>query len=90
MSRDTARHNDATLRAVVWIIGAIVAFCLMAVAARELSLTMSPYQILFLRSVFGALFIFIVVVRRDPTVLRSAQPILQATRHTIHFVGQIL
>lgn len=89
MSERLARHPDATLRAALWMAGAIVSFCLMAVAARELTRTMSPYQVLFLRSLFGALFIGLVIVRHDPTVLRSAQPLLQAMRHTIHFVGQI-
>ena len=79
----------ATLRAVFWMAGAIVSFCLMAVAARELTRSMSPYQVLLLRSLFGALFIGLVIVRHDPAVLRSAQPVLQAVRHAIHFVGQI-
>ena len=90
MSEPATRRIDATLLAAFWMAGAIVSFCLMAVAARELSRTMSPFQVLFLRSLFGALFIGLVVVRRDPTVLRSAQPVLQAVRHTIHFIGQIL
>jgi drug/metabolite transporter (DMT)-like permease len=72
------------------MMGAVVSFCLMAVAARELSASMSAYQILFLRSVLGALFIGVTVVRADPAVLRSAQPLMQVTRHAIHFIGQIL
>jgi len=80
---------DATLRAAFWMVGAILSFCLMAVAARELTRSMSPYQVLFLRSLFGALFIGLVFVRHDPSVLRSAQPLLQGLRHSIHFVGQI-
>jgi drug/metabolite transporter (DMT)-like permease len=80
---------DATLRAALWMAGAVVSFCLMAVAARELTASMSPYQILFLRSLFGALFIGLVIVRRDPSIIRTAQPLLHVARHTIHFVGQI-
>ena len=77
-------------RAALWMTGAIVSFCLMAVAARELVAVMSAFQILFLRSVAGALFIGLVVVRREPELLRSRQPGLQALRHTIHFAGQVL
>jgi drug/metabolite transporter (DMT)-like permease len=90
MSQPATSSTDATLRAVSWMVGAIVSFCLMAVAARELVATMSPYQILFLRSFFGAVFIGLVIARADPAMLRSAQPVVHAVRHTIHFVGQIL
>lgn len=89
MRQPAAPRPDVTLVAALWMVGAIVSFCLMAVAARELTRSMSPYQVLLLRSVFGALFIGLVIVRRDPSVLRSAQPLLQAVRHAIHFVGQI-
>jgi len=93
MRQPVEPHSDvrlgATLRAALWMAGAIVSFCLMAVAARELTRSMSPYQVLLLRSLFGALCIGLLIVRHDPTVLRSAQPMLQAVRHTIHFVGQI-
>jgi drug/metabolite transporter (DMT)-like permease len=80
---------NATLHAAAWMAGAIVSFCVMAVAARELAATMSPYQILLLRSVFGLLFIATCIVRGDPTILRSVQPRLQLARHVIHFAGQI-
>ncbi len=90
MSPPARQRPHSTLRAAAWMMGAVVSFCLMAVAARELSASMSAYQILLLRSVCGALFIGLVVVRVDPGVLRSAQPLLQVTRHTVHFIGQIL
>ena len=81
--------TGATLHAAAWMAGAILSFCVMAVAARELAATMSPYQILFLRSFFGLLFIAACIVRGDWTILRSAQPKLQLARHVIHFAGQI-
>jgi drug/metabolite transporter (DMT)-like permease len=77
-------------RAAFWMTGAVLSFCLMAVAARELAASMSPFQILFLRSLAGVLFIGLFVVRNRPELLRSRQPKLQAVRHTIHFVGQVL
>ncbi len=85
-----SERADATLRAALWMVGAILSFCTMAVAARELLATMSAFQILLLRSIFGGLFIGLVIVRTDLEVLRSKQPVLQLTRHTIHFVGQVL
>ena len=89
MHRRFALRPDAMLRAAAWMAGAIVSFCLMAVAARELTASMSAYQILFLRSLGGLLFIGLVIVRRDPSIIRTAQPLLQVARHGIHFVGQI-
>jgi drug/metabolite transporter (DMT)-like permease len=88
--RQNPPNGTAVGLAALWMTGAILSFCLMAVAARELSATMSPFQILFLRSLAGALFIGLFVVRGAPELLRSAQPRLQALRHSIHFVGQVL
>lgn len=76
--------------AALWMAGAIVSFCLMAVAARELAVSMSPFQILLLRSLAGALFIGLFIARGEPELLRSQQPCLQLVRHTLHSVGQIL
>lgn len=82
--------DSTTLRAALWMMGSVVSFCAMAISARELLTSMSSYQILLLRSLFGALFVGLVVVRADPSLLRSRQPGLQVVRHALHFVGQVL
>lgn len=68
----------------------MVSFSIMAVAARELSATMSPFQILLMRNLFGLAFIGLFIVGADPAVLRSCQPAMQLLRHSVHFVGQVL
>lgn len=79
-----------TLRAAGWMLGSMVSFSVMAVAARELTSVMSPFQILLMRNLFGVAFIGLLVARTDPTVLRSAQPVTQLIRHSVHFIGQVL
>ena len=48
--------------AVVWMLGALASFCLMAVGARELSGELPVFQSLFFRSVIGLLAISLVVL----------------------------
>ena len=43
------------LKAIAWMIGAIVSFTVMAVSVRELSDSMHAFQMLFIRSAIGAL-----------------------------------
>lgn len=81
---------NPTLRAAAWMGGAMVAFSTMAVSARELADTMSPFQILLLRNVFGVLAIGLIGWRTGPALLRSRQAALQLVRHSTHFVGQVL
>ncbi|HRY26592.1 MAG TPA: DMT family transporter [Geminicoccaceae bacterium] len=79
-----------TLRAAGWMLGSMISFSVMAVAARELSAAMSPFQILLLRNLFGVAFIGLFIARADPAVLRSCQPVMQLVRHSVHFIGQVL
>jgi drug/metabolite transporter (DMT)-like permease len=77
------------LHAALWMGGAILSFCAMAVSVRELSGAHGPFQILFFRSVFGALVLGLVVARLGPGLLRSSQWSWHAVRHSLHFVAQV-
>ena len=44
------RGTPAALRGALWMGGALLSFCVMAVAVRELLRTMGAFEILFLRS----------------------------------------
>ena len=45
------------MQSILWMITAIVWFCLLAVGARELSGHLDTFQVLMLRSLFGLLVV---------------------------------
>ncbi|SLN38351.1 Riboflavin transporter [Roseivivax jejudonensis] len=78
-----------TLRACLWMTGAIVSFSSMAVAGRELSVDLDTFEIMLWRSLIG-IAIVLVVCRatgrhRD---IRARRMRLHLVRNVSHFAGQ--
>lgn len=76
--------------AAVWMIGAILSFTAMGIAGRELSGEASSFEIMFWRSLLGALVVAAILSasRKGLAQLRTTQPGLHVIRHSLHFVGQ--
>jgi drug/metabolite transporter (DMT)-like permease len=80
-----------TLRAALWMLGAVASFSSMAVAGRAVSLDHDTFEIMLYRSIVGFLIVMIVAratghlaeVRRDRLGLH-------ALRNLSHFTGQNL
>jgi S-adenosylmethionine uptake transporter len=66
----------------------IASFLGMAVAARQLSYTMSTFEILSFRSLIGIIVLLPLVLRRGGTVLHTHQLMLHFWRNLVHFGGQ--
>jgi drug/metabolite transporter (DMT)-like permease len=79
---------NQTLRGVLWMGGAVLAFSAMAVAARELLAHMQPFQVLFVRSAIMLAIVLLVVAQADPAAARTRRLPLHALRNVIHFGGQ--
>lgn len=81
----------STARAVLWMLAAIVCFCLLAVASRELTATMGMLDIVFWRSLLGFVFISIILRWQLPGAL-SQQGLSMLPWHFLrnisHFGGQ--
>lgn len=75
------------VRAAAWMAVTIVAFLGMAVAVRQLSQTLSTFEIMAFRSAVG-IAVLLPLIARQPTVLRSEQLKLHGLRNIIHFGGQ--
>ena len=78
-----------TLKAVLWMSGAIVSFTTMAVAGREVSLDLDTFEIMLYRSVIGALILVIVLSatgRMGQVNTRNFG--LHVVRNISHFAGQ--
>lgn len=75
-------------RAALWMGGAVLSFLLMALAGRELSATLSTFQILCFRSVVGLVAVGLLAWRAGFGVLRTGRPGLHVARNLAHLGGQ--
>lgn len=83
--------NSSTRRAVVWMAAALASFCLLAVASRELTLSMGTLEILFWRSLLGLLVVVVLLARASALNAVVLQPGLvgwHLLRNSAHFCGQ--
>ena len=82
---------SATLKAALWMIGAIASFTSMAIAGRQISATYDTFEIMTYRSLLGIVIVVAVttVLGRWSEVRRDRLP-LHALRNTTHFIGQNL
>jgi drug/metabolite transporter (DMT)-like permease len=89
--RSSAQRPDLT-RAVLWMTGALLSFCAMAVSLRALSGRLKIMEILAVRN-GGGLLILLALTVIDPAQLRALSArrlVLHVSRNTIHFGGQVL
>ena len=82
--------ND-TLKGVLWMLGTITSFSVMAVAGREVLDVHDTFEIMAFRSILGVLIIVtIVAVTRRWQELRTQQFGTHFVRNAGHFIGQNL
>lgn len=74
--------------AALWMGGAVLSFLLMALAGRELSASLSTFQILCFRSVVGLVVVGLLAWRAGFGVLRTRRPGLHVARNLAHLGGQ--
>lgn len=74
---------------MLWMLGTLASFCLMAVAVRELSGQINTFQVLFFRSVIGLLVISLIIAStRNIKLYRTNRIGLHLVRNLFHFIGQ--
>ena len=78
------------LVAALWMMAAIAAFSLMAVAGRELSDTLSSFEIMLWRSIVGFVFVVVAIMAstRGFAQLKTDKLGLHGLRNVAHFFGQ--
>lgn len=82
---------STTLRAAIWMIGAITSFTLMAIAGRTVSFELDTFEIMLFRSMTG--IVIVLAVASYAGTLRQVHRNrlgLHATRNIFHFAGQNL
>ena len=80
-----------TLRAALWMIGAILSFSSMAVAGRAVSFELDTFELLLYRSLIG-IVIVVVAAKMTGTLaqINTGQPATHLIRNICHFIGQNL
>lgn len=77
------------IKSMLWMLGTLTSFCLMAVSVRELSGEVDTFQVLFIRSVIGLIVISLVIVVSGKTkCFRINRLGLHGIRNSFHFAGQ--
>ncbi|WP_417724107.1 DMT family transporter [Salipiger sp.] len=91
MSAQTATpaHPGQTLKACLWMIGAIVSFSSMALAGRAVSLDLDTFEIMLYRSLIGfALVVIGISATGRLHEITTRHMGLQIVRNLCHFTGQ--
>jgi drug/metabolite transporter (DMT)-like permease len=74
---------------LLWVFGALLSFCLMAVGGRELSGAINTFEILFMRSAIGLAAIALIIFKTgDRSLLTTKRFKLHLGRNVTHFAGQ--
>ncbi len=76
------------LIATLWMIGMLLSFSGMAVAARQLSFHMGTFEILTFRSAIGLIILLPLVLRNGASAMRTAKFKTHLSRNVIHFAAQ--
>ena len=77
------------IKAVAWMMGALVSFTVMAVSVRELSADLHAFQMLFVRSAIGALILAAVLSFQGWDRIKTRRLAWHLGRNVIHFAGQV-
>jgi drug/metabolite transporter (DMT)-like permease len=87
----TPESESRPLRAVAWMLGAVAAFTLMAVAGRMVHDELDTFEILAWRSLIGVVVIAaLMTLRGDWAAADLRRPDLHLARNVTHFIAQNL
>ncbi len=80
-----------SLRAAIWMTGAIVSFSAMAVAGRELAGDLDTFEIMLYRSAVGIVLVLVVAGAAGTlNQITTGQLHIHLARNVVHFIGQNL
>ncbi len=85
-------ERSNTLKAVAWMMGAVVSFVAMAVAGREIQVEMNTFELMLYRSAIGFAVALAILARSKGgfAQVRSKRFSLHLTRNLFHYTGQNL
>lgn len=81
---------SAPARAALWMVGTTLSFTFMALGGRELSDTMTAFEVSFFRAFGGFVIVALLLWRTGFATLRTQRIGLHLVRNVFHFGGQTL
>ncbi len=88
-SSASAESSSPLLVAVLWMVGTLLSFTLMAIAVRELAGAIHAFEIQFFRSVGALIILAPFALAKGRVSLKTEQPRLQIFRNLVHFAAQL-
>jgi len=79
---------STTLRGALWMSGAVLSFCAMAIAARQLLKHIGVFEVLFFRTAVALLIVLAFALRTGIATLRTRRIGLHLWRNGVHLGGQ--
>lgn len=79
-----------TVKAIAWMMGALLSFAAMTVSVRELTADLHAFQMLFIRSAIGIVILLPFLQRQGWGQIRLTHLAGHGLRNVIHFTGQVL
>ena len=83
------RLSGDLLKAIGWMIGALVSFTVMTVSVRELADDLHAFEMLFVRSGLGAIFLAALLTAKGWHQIHTQRLVGHIGRNVIHFAGQV-
>ena len=80
----------SAVRAALWMVGTLLSFTFMAVGGRELSDTMTAFEVSFFRALGGFVMVLFLLWRTGFAQIKTERLALHFTRNIFHFSGQTL
>ena len=83
-------NQQATVRGVIWMTGALFSFIAMAIAGREISYELDTFQLMFFRSLLAVIIVVSIglVTRNGLRQFATHRLPMHVVRNLCHFVGQ--
>lgn len=75
--------------AVLWMMGTLASFSIMAIAVRELTNTIDPFEIVFLRTSVALTIVLGIVFYHGRKAISTKHLRLHVFRNTIHYIGNL-
>ncbi len=88
-SSAAAERSSPILTAVLWMVGTLISFTLMAISVRELAGAIHTFEIQFFRSVGALIILAPFAFAKGWQCLKTEQPGLQIFRNLVHFAAQL-
>ena len=85
----TTENTSPLLIAVLWMVGTLLSFTLMAIAVRQLSGAIHAFEIMFFRSAGALVILAPFALLNGRASLKTEQPKLQVFRNSVHFAAQL-